>query len=374
MLENASTPPTTPLKRSATDPPSVFRDKLQQVAAATGVRPSSPQVCQEETTGGRSELHFSSGSEAALPTASTPKAHLSSPYHAFHMECTPIAHVQPNRSCVQYNSSEQFGPEEPIHFSKPSTTHCDDNTSKGAKYVHSRVSRSATVSRENSFRSLSTYPQYSGSSLREKTFQQSHMAQLSLEKPFREQHMSSSSFSTSCSARYTDSDTHSAFSESDDVHMTLSKKDDQNVNGRLTAHERRRRRKPTPNSTQRHRDTSHASGGPAPHYVHSSSENEAPEDIDSVSDVPSYEGDLQYQPVPDPVVLRRKKAIEASMPRRLSVISDATPRQSLAIESRGISRNASESSFKRQSVLSDATTISNPRSSDVGRGMHTHCV
>ena len=376
MQEKRCNFPLIPMKRSATDPPSLFQYHQQQQLPhdqASGIRPDSPEVCQEET------LNLSSSSEITVPTTSTPKTPLSSPDHFHpvqHMdeECTPIAQVQPNRSYIQ-KSPEPFVPERrsyPVSTPPPSS-YCDPSTAQGPR----RSSRSATVSRESSFRSLysSASSSHQSSSLADTI---SHVAntaihaitQVSQGLPSGDRYMSSSSFATKQSARCnTDSDTRSAHSESEGTPIRKIRNKGKSLQ---SSYQRQRRKK----STQKYQDSPHdiqRNSSVIEQYAASSSEYEAAEF--EMSDAPSYESgnedDEAGTQLTFPVTLRKKATQRTSTPRRHSTM-DATPRPVVAsADNRRFSYNIPDS-FKRQSVASDATseaTITTPRSSDFGRGM-----
>lgn len=105
------------------------------------------------------------------------------------------------------------------------------------------------------------------------------------------------------------------------------------------------------------------------HASSSSSENENEVVGYDMSDVPY--GEVINDDVgaaAHAVTYRKKHTHTANTLRRHStVIPDTTPRQSMAVDNRRYSYSVPDS--KRESVASDAT-ITSPKSSDFGRGMH----
>ena len=290
-----------------------------------------------------------------VPTTSTPKTPLSSPDHSHPVQdvdegCIPIVHAQPNRSYLQ-SSPEPFVPEQLSYQTPPPSTRRDPITAKGAHYVPNRSSRSATVSREGSFRSLysSASSSHPSSSLAETIFKVANTAIDAIarvsQQGLDDRYVSSSSFSTKHSSRYnTDSDTRSVYSESEGAPKRKSR----------SSYQRQRRRK----STHQHQDNP-SNPTVKQQYAASSSENEVAEF--EISDAPSDEGANEDdgtvgQMENFPVTYRKKNRQEASAPRRRSTLSfDQIPRPPITAENRRFSYSVPDS-FKRQSVASDATS------------------
>lgn len=319
-------------------------------------------MCQEETSGGESVLHLSSGSvEVTLPTTSTPKTPLSSPDHVHAGQ-----HVDVGRTRYRLGSSEQQILHERLSSSaeknslKPSL-YTSSEPRRTARDVYHRSSQSATVSREGSFRSLisssASSSQPSCISLREKASQMAHMAldmalMMTPELPSREWYRSNSTFSTSHSAR--DSDAHSVQSECEEV-----------INRPSSSHKRR---------MQQHQVTPPIRNNPEVKQQYSENEVAEFEASDVTSDEDAHDEDEPLDGMETlPVIYRKKKVQKPSIPRRHSAfISDATPRESIPADNRRFSYSVPDS-FKRQSMASDATseaTLTSPKSSDIATGMH----
>ena len=371
MLEKGNKYPETHSKRRSTDPclplPNFHPHQKLPVSSpqTPGVQPESPQVCQEETSGGESVLHLSSGSvEVTLPTTSTPKTPLSSPDHMHAGQ-----HVDVRRTRYRLGSSEQLILHETLSSSaeknslKPSL-YTSSEPRRTAQDVYHRSSQSATVSREGSFRSLlsssASSSQPSCVSLREKASQMAHMAldmalmmtPISQEPPSREWYRSNSTFSTTYSAR--DSDAHSVQSECEEV-----------VNPPSRSHRRR---------MQQHQVTPPIQSNPGVKQQYSENEVAEFEASDVTSDEDAHDEDEPVDGMETlPVIYRKKKVQKPSIPRRHSAfISDATPREAIPAGNRRFSYSVPDS-FKRQSMASDATseaTLTSPKSSDIATGMH----
>ena len=363
MQEKGNKYPMTHSKRRATDPglpPSTFDPHQQMTLQARGVRLDSPQVCQEETPAVGSALDLSSGSEV-FPTESTPRTPDRERQH------DEFASALPTRSHF-YSSFEQFSSKTPPFSAEKNSSKSYTSPKTSAQDVHRRGSLSATVSREGSFRSFpssASISQTSGTSLRERA-QIAHMAidmammmMAPITQKTDEWYRSNSSFSTTASARCTDSDTHSVQSEFEGVPGRMNSHSSHYECGKPKTKQHFQDYPPNAASIARDPPTPKL---PADYAESSSACEDKGEKGGSLSEVHS------------PVVFREKKALGANKPRRHSVISDATLRQSAAVDNRRFSSSV-PSSLKSQST-SDATsetTITSPRPPDLGRGMYRYC-
>ena len=398
-----------PVKRSATGPASLSHQPhdTAQPVAATGER---VQVYQEQTIVGNSELHVSSGCLSTRQVTSTPKhenyshSQASSSGIIFDApEHNPIAHNQPQTSPVEpvprtvrrHRKSSSY--DKSTHSSFPGEQ-CHPTSSFQASQAYGQSSRSATVSRESSFRSDRSSSSHL-SSVKDTASQIAHMAidmitHISQEHLSDEWYKSNSSYSLSSmssSARaHAYSDTSSFCSESESVHSKpWSKKQSHSFHGThssRTAHSVMERRLSTPPRYQdNERTREHRS------RKHTTQRTTAAEEVDSEDVV--LTGDKRKVPVDSSVMIAeaenatlRPKKVQGnggqSESQRHSVISDATPRQSVFSEiMRTRTQSMSSDATPRQSmnleatpgqsVVSEATsdgTITSPRTSIYGRG------
>ena len=389
-----------PMRRSLTDPP----------LGATG----RPQVQQEQTIDSFSQLHVSSG---ARHFTSTPKhrsnsqSQDSSPDHELLIGTHTSNHFKNSNAYLR--PSDLYEPDEPLSMNVPShqntssydpLTHTPTSFSSEQSHVSSynvrhssktsqdtcsQPSRSATVSRESSFRSLYSSSSQQ-SSLQDKASQVAHMAidmmamvHMSRERLSQDWYRSSSISSLSSSARaLPHSDTNSVHSEYESENSKpMAKKQSQSFHGRYSsrAPHKRKERRPSAPPGYRNQEITHGS-------QHQSRGHHSPTATDEVDSEDSYPNEGRhgkeersvaaptedYEPVSEEesatLTLRPRKKqrgrsnSDHSENQRLSVISDATPRQSVVMDPATISRH---------STISEATsegTVISPTASMLGRG------
>ena len=398
MQEGGSDPSVVPMKRSLTD----------LLPGATG----RPQVQQEQTTDMSSQLHVCSGARQFTSTpkhGSNSQSQDSSPDHELLIGAHTSNHFRnPN---AYPRPSDLYEPDEPLSMNVPShqnTSSYDPLTrtptslssqqshmsscnvrhsSRRSQDTCSQPSRSATVSRESSFRSLySSSSQHS--SLQDKASELAHMAidmmaHMSRERLSQDWYRSSSISSLSSSARaLPHSDTNSVHSEyeSEDS-KPWEKKQSQSFHGRHSscAPHKRKERRPSAPPRYRNQEITHGS-------QHQSKGHHSPAATDEVDSEDNYLSEDRngseekgvaaptedYETVPEEegatLTLRPRKKqrgrsnSDHSENQRLSVISDATPRQSVVMDPAMINRH---------SMISEATsegTVISPTASMLGRG------
>ena len=416
MQEKGSDASGIPLKRCLTDPPpsQLHHDQPQATWTIGPPVTEGPQVQQEQTTDRFSQLHVSSG---ARQLTSTPKHRTSSqsqdsspdhellvgthatnrfkspnggdPHPSYIHE--PAEPLSMKTSCHRKTSSYDQSTHTPTSFSSEQS-HMSYNLppgSKGSQDTYSRSSKSATVSRESSFRSLCSSSQHS--SLQDKASQMAHMAidlmaHVSRERLSGEWYISSSISSLSSSVRaLSHSDTNSVHSECESTNpKPWKKKHSQSFHGNHSSRAPRKitQRRPSAPPRYRHQEMTHVSQHQSERYapLHSPAATDEVDSEDSWVSENRHESEERNtagptedsEPVADEdsamLTLRPKKNqrgrsnSEQSENQRLSVISDATPRQSMVIDPATVTRH---------SMISEATsegTVTSPTASMLGRG------
>lgn len=366
MQEKGSSLPTTPFKRSATDPPSTFRHHQQQIALAqstAGVGLAANALVDDFSEG----LHMSNDPEAATLISSTPKHDTYAAVNELlDMLSTPIAHIQPQTSYVnsttettpvsvqqqnnQSGSAHSNSSREQYHSSYGSVP-SNPNSRDGRDLHHRKPSRSADVSRQGSVHSLCS--SQSRCSLNYKASQMAHiaidiMAHVSGDQ-LSDTYNSNSTSSISSAVRHTQSETASMYSDHETAHVNAwKKKQSHSFHGVHSTHLPMRR---SPSVPTRNRSYMHRS---AIYPIPATEDIEAQYDA-SQSDLGSKVSneDLSEDEPPSIITRRRKSNHKVSSEQFefQSLLSDATPRQSVAIDKR--QSTISDATLKRQSVISD---------------------
>lgn len=366
MQEKGSSLPTTPFRRSATDSPSTFRHHQQQIALAqstAGVGLAANALVDDFSEG----LHMSNDPEAATLISSTPKHDtyaVNSDHELLDMLRTPIAHIQPqtsyvnsttettpvsvqqqNSSLYQSGSAHSNSSREQYHSSYGSVP-SNPNSRDGRDLHHRKPSRSADVSRQGSVHSLCS--SQSRCSLNYKASQMAHMAIDIMAHVSGDQlsdtYNSNSTSSISSAVRHTQSETASMYSDHETAHVNAwEKKQSHSFHGVHSTHLPMRR---SPSVPTRNRSYTHRSARypiPATESQYDASQS----DLGSkVSNEDLSEDEL--------IITRRRKSnhkVSSEQFESQSLLSDATPRQSVAIDKR--QSTISDATLKRLSVISD---------------------
>lgn len=400
-----------PIRRIATEPPSLFQHQISAHEAGTTAPEGefSPQVQQEQNMEGNSVLHVSAGRLSTRQVMSTPKhkylpSQVSSPGDYVDAPNLapgmPIDHptddplimrtpIRRHKKAPSYDQSmKTFSQGEQSYTSYGSFNPSSNPSSQGSHEFYNQPSRSATISREGSFRSLYSSSSQQNSSVKVAASQIAHIAidlvtNLSQEREWYKStsSYSLSSMSSSAKARI-HSDTSSLCSESEGVNSKPwnKKKQSRSFHGSHSS-----RALPTvkrrPSAPAHYRDKCGTRGLQhqslsQPDQITTTAEQEV--EIDDKKDIPCDTSTKTSETAP----LRPKKSqanAEQSETKRYSRVSDATLRQS--VFSDGM-QSVSSDATPRQSLILDATsalsstaaassdgTITSPRASISGRGI-----